>query len=205
MGRDLSNSAPHNTDENPPPGEVTKLLNAASTGDAHASDQLYRLVYDQLRAIARRRMADGRAGHTLQATALVNEACVRLLGANRGPWHGRVHFFRAAAQAMRQILIDHARSRNAVRHGGGRAALSIGCVADLAGPTDPAGFLALDDAISRLEHVSALAAAVVRLRFFAGLSESEVAEALDVSERTIRREWAYARGWLRDALERDRE
>lgn len=185
------------------PEQVTSLLNAAAAGDPQAPNALYALVYDQLRAIAQRRMAAERSGHTLQATALVNEACMRLLGHPGVVWAGRAHFFRAAAQAMRQILIDHARAHKADKRGGGRAALSISSVADLASTTDPAGFLALDDAISRLEKVDALAASVVRLRFYAGLQPAEVAKALGASERTVRREWTFARGWLRDALERE--
>lgn len=183
--------------------QVTRLLNAAAAGDLAAPNELYGLLYDQLRAIARKRMAGERAGHTLQATALVNEACIRLLGKPGAVWTGRAHFFRAAAQAMRQILIDHARAHAADKRGGGRAALSISSVADLAANNDPAGFLALDAAIERLERVDALAASVVRLRFYAGLQPAEVAEALGASERTVRREWTFARGWLRDALERE--
>lgn len=183
--------------------QVTRLLNAAARGDRNAPNELYGLIYDQLRSIAQRRMAGERAGHTLQATALVNEACMRLLGQPRAGWSGRGHFFAAAAAAMRQILIDHARARNADKRGGGRAALSIASVADLATSSDPSGILALDDAILRLEKVDTVAASVVRLRFYAGLDPAEVAEVLGASERTVRREWAFARGWLRDALERE--
>lgn len=186
-------------------GQVTRLLNAAAAGDPKAPNELFELIYEQLRAIARKRLAADRPGHTLQATALVNEAYIRLLGKPGATWAGRGHFFRAAAQAMRQILIDHARARKADKRGGGRAALLITSVADLASAADPAGFLALDDAILRLEKVDALAASVVRLRFYAGLPPVEVAEALGASERTVRREWAFARGWLRDALERELE
>lgn len=185
--------------------QVTRLLNAAAAGDPQAPGALFELVYDQLRAIAQHRMARERTGHTLQATALVNEACIRLLGNRDAVWAGRAHFFRAAAQAMRQILIDHARAHCADKRGGGRAALSISNVADLATSADPAGFLALDDAILRLEQVDALAASVVRLRFYAGLEPAEVAEAVGASERTVRRVWTFARGWLRDALERELE
>lgn len=182
---------------------VTRLLQAAAAGDADAPQQLYELVYEQLRRIARKRMGRDRPGATLQTTALVNEACIRLLGAPTAEWNGRGHFFAAAAKAMRQILIDHFRHKKADKRGGGRAALSISSVADLAAATDPAGFLALDEAISRLEQVDALAASVVHLRFYAGLSPDEVAEALGISERTTRRAWAFARGWLRSALEQD--
>lgn len=186
-----------------PSKQVTRLLNAASAGDSDAPQKLYELIYDQLRAIARMRMAAERPGHTLQATALVNEACIRLLGNPGAVWAGRQHFFAAAARAMRQILIDHFRQRHADKRGGGKAALSISSVADLASDADPAGFLALDDAISRLESVDALAASVVHLRFYAGVEPADVAKALGISERTARRAWAFARGWLRDALERE--
>lgn len=200
MAADLPPAASSDT---PAQARVTALLNAAAAGDARASNELMTLIYDQLHAIARKRMAVENPGHTLQATALVNEACIRLLRKREGEWAGRGHFFRAAAQAMRQILIDHARAQKADKRGGGRAALSISSVADLASAASPAAFLALDDAISRLEKVDALAAAVVQMRFYAGLEPGEVAEALGVSERTARRSWAFARGWLRDALERD--
>jgi RNA polymerase sigma factor (TIGR02999 family) len=183
--------------------DVTRLLNAAAAGDSHASNELLSVIYENLRGIAAQRMAGERPGHTLQATALVHEAYIRLLGKPDAQWTGRGHFFRAAAEAMRKILIDYARARNADKRGGGKAALQISGVADLAPEADPSGFLALDDAILRLEKVDAQAAAVVRLRFFAGLNEQAVAEALEISERTVRREWAFARGWLRDALERD--
>jgi RNA polymerase sigma factor (TIGR02999 family) len=161
------------------------------------------LVYDQLKAIARQRMAGERPAHTLQATALVHEAYIRLLGKSDVPWTGRGHFFRAAAEAMRRILIDHARSRNADKRGGGRSALEIMNVADLAEGVDFSGILALDEAMSRLERVDAQAAAVVRLRFYAGLDVETVAESMDMSPRTVRRDWAFARAWLRETLERE--
>lgn len=185
--------------------QVTYLLNAMAAGDSKAPGELFDLVYGQLRAIASNRMATASPAHTLQATALVNEACIRMLGKPGAAWAGRAHFFRAASLAMRQILIDHARKHNADKRGGGRAALSITRVADLALNTDPSGFLALDDAIERLERVDAMAASVVRLRFYAGLQPAEVAEAVGASERTVRRQWTFARGWLRDALERELE
>lgn len=186
-----------------PGAQVTRLLNAACAGDPAAPQELFHLIYDQLRVIAQKRMAAERPGHTLQATALVNEACIRLLGNPGAVWAGRGHFFAAAARAMRQILIDHFRAHHAEKRGGGKAALSITNVADLASATDPAGFLALDDAILRLEKVDTLAASVVHLRFYGGLQPAEVAETLGISERTARRAWAFARGWLRDALEQD--
>lgn len=182
---------------------VTMLLRAAADGDERAPERLLELVYGQLRAIAQQRMADERRGHTLQATALVHEAYVRLLGRDGVEWAGRGHFFRAAAEAMRKILIDHARARNADKRGGGRKALSIVNVADLAEDEDPAGFLALDEAMVRLEGADEQAAEVVRLRFYAGLSVEETADALGVSPRTVRRDWAFARAWLRETLQRE--
>jgi len=183
--------------------DVTRLLNAAASGDARAPDQLLELIYGQLRAIAQQKMAGERRSHTLQPTALVHEAYIRLLGNVGVQWSGRGHFFRAAAEAMRKILIDYARARNADKRGGGKAALQISGIGDLMADADPSGFLALDDAILRLEKVDVQATAVVRLRFYAGLDEAAIAETLGISERTVRREWAFARGWLRDALERE--
>lgn len=182
---------------------VTRLLHAAAAGEPSASEKLYELIYGQLRQIARKRMAGARAGNTLQTTALVNEACIRLLGTHDVKWNGRAHFFAAAAKAMRQILIDHFRLKMADKRGGGRKALTISSVVDLASETDGAGFLALDDAISRLEQEDRLAASVVHLRFYAGLTPAEAAEMLGVSERTARRAWSFARGWLRGALEQN--
>jgi RNA polymerase sigma factor (TIGR02999 family) len=184
---------------------VTVLLHAAAGGEPHAFDRLLALVYDELHALAASRMRRERQDHTLQPTALVNEAYLRLLGREDVHWAGRAHFFRAAAEAMRKILIDHARARNADKRGGGKAALKISNLAEAAVAEDSAGFLALDDAIVRLEHVDAQAAAVVRLKFFAGLNDEGVAAAMGISERTVRRDWTFARGWLRDALERDLE
>ena len=187
----------------PQPEAVTVLLQAASAGSASAPKELLELVYAQLRAIAQQRMAGERKSHTLQATALVHEAYVRLLGREDVQWADRGHFFRAAAEAMRKILIDHARGKNAEKRGGGKAALAITNVADLAADEHSDGILALDDAMERLEKVDAQAAAIVRLRFYAGLSEEAAAQALGISVRTVRRDWAFARGWLRQTLERE--
>jgi RNA polymerase sigma factor (TIGR02999 family) len=191
------------TSSNGPSSGVTRLLHAAARGDSTSSEALLGLVYDQLRAIARQRMAGERASHTLQATALVHEAYIRLLGKEGIRWNGRGHFFLAAAEAMRRILVDHARARNAdKRRGGERAALDIVNIACAATETDPAGILALDDAMARLEKLAPETAAVVRLRYYAGLSVQAVAEALGVSPRTVKREWAFGRAWLRSALTR---
>ncbi len=186
---------------------LTLLLNAAANGDDDALQTALSRIHNELRAIAQARMNQERPGHTLQATALVNEVYLRLLGPGANHWEGRKHFFRAAAEAMRKILIDHARARNAQKRGGrhARAALSISSVADLAADADPDGILALDEAILRLEKVDAQAAWVVRLRFYGGLNERAVGEALDISERTVRRSWVFARAWLRDAIEREEQ
>ena len=180
--------------------EVTHILATIEGGDARAADKLLPLVYEQLRAIARQRMAQERAGHTLQATALVHEAYLRLVGGQQVPWMNRGHFYIAAAEAMRRILIEHARKRDRVKRGGDRRRVPVS-VADLAAEQDSEEILAVDEAVRRLEEMDAEAAKVVRLRFFAGLSVDETARALDLSPRTIAREWAYARAWLHNALE----
>lgn len=183
-------------------GSVTILLDAAAAGDSTANTKLLAIVYDHLRLIARERMAGERKGHTLQATALVNEAYLRLLGKQGAAWDGRGHFFRAAAEAMRKILIDHARARNADKRGGGKAALRISSIEDVGNLEEPEGILSLDEAIVRLEQVDERAAGVVRLRFYAGLSDDWIAETLGVSARTVRRDWNFARAWLREELAR---
>jgi RNA polymerase sigma factor (TIGR02999 family) len=180
-----------------PQHEVTRLIQAASASDRAAADQLLTLVYDQLRRIAQQRMSEERAGHTLQATALVHEAYLRLVGDTEIQWQGRAQFFAAAAEAMRKILIDHARKKGTVKRGGGLQ--SIAGVLDLASDEKIGDALALDDLISRLEKEDAQIAALVRLWFYAGLSIQETADVLGVSERTIKRDWTYARTWLADA------
>jgi RNA polymerase sigma factor (TIGR02999 family) len=157
-------------------------------------------VYAQLRAIAQRQMTHENAGHTLQATALVHEAYARLAAAGV-PWSGPGAFYHAAAQAMRRILIDHARERATVKRGGGRRPLQFDGVLDLAATDDPAQVMALDGAISRLEAEDPRAAEVVRLRFYAGLTVDQTAAALGQSRRTVLRDWEFARAWLVDALD----
>lgn len=179
--------------------EVTRILVAVEGGNVRAADKLLPLVYEQLRAIAGQRMAQERAGHTLQATALVHEAYLRLVGGQQVPWMNRAHFYLAAAEAMRRILIEHARKRGRLKRGGDRRRVPVS-VADLAAEQDSEEILAVDEAVRRLEETDAQAGKVVRLRFFAGLSVDETARALDLSPRTIAREWAYARAWLHDAL-----
>lgn len=185
------------------PGHVTRLLHEAAAGKPAAGGELLPLVYDELRRLARRRMSAERADHTLQATALVHEAYARLVGGKEVDWADRAHFFHAAAAAMRRILIDHARARAGPVRGGGRrrVPLDVADVADLAARDDPAAVLALDDAVAALERQDPDAAAVVRLRFYAGLSVDETANALGTSPRTVKRDWAFARAFLLRALE----
>lgn len=168
---------------------------SAISGSDKNAGELFPLVYDQLRDLARRRMNDEKADHTLQATALVHEAYLRLAGSGQACWSNRTQFFFAAAEAMRRILIDHARARGQLKRGGGRQRLPMN-VLDLAAEPQIPQILALDEAISRLEEMSPTVAAVVRLRFYGGLSVEETAEALGISPRTVKREWTYARARL---------
>jgi RNA polymerase sigma factor (TIGR02999 family) len=179
--------------------EVSRILAAAGEGVPVDQDALLPLVYRHLRAIAARKMAGEREAHTLEPTALVNEVCLRLLGSTPVPWNGKRHFYAAAAEAMRRILVDHARARGAAKRGGGRRGVPLDLV-DLATREDPAEILAVDEALSRLRDQDPRVAEIVRLRFFAGLTEKEVAEALDLGERTVRREWLFARAWLEREL-----
>lgn len=184
---------------------ITQLLQEAAAGNRLAENALLEHVYDQLRVIARERMKHERAGHTLQATALVNEALVRLIPSAKQDgsaftWRDRAHFYRAAAEAMRRILIDHARQRGRQKRGGS-VKRDVMNVCDLAALDDSDEILALDDVISRLQGEDGFAAEIVRLRFFAGLTVEQTAEALGVSPRTVKREWAYARARLFHLLE----
>lgn len=182
------------------PPQITRLLHDVSAGSRQASDALLTHVYDHLRAIARTRMARERGSHTLQATALVHEAYLRLMGDGEVAWRDRAHFYRAAAESMRRILVDHARKRGAAKRGGGGPKLPLN-VCDLAANDAPDEIVALDRAILRLGEEDARAADVVRLRFFAGLSVEQTAAALGLSERTVKREWTYARAKLFRLLE----
>jgi RNA polymerase sigma factor (TIGR02999 family) len=179
-------------------------LNQAAEGHSEAADQLLLVVYAQLRKLAQQQMAQERTGHTLQATALVHEAYLRLVGDVETAWDGRAHFFSAAAEAMRRLLIEHARKGAAKKRGGGRRResdwLLMHNVADLASSQNLEDVLALDEAIQRLEKDDPQAAAVVRLRFFAGLDVELTAQALGISPRTVKRDWAFARTYLFEAL-----
>lgn len=176
-------------------GQVTLLMRAASKGDGAAASELLPLVYDRLRAIARERMRQENVGHTLQATALVHEAYMRLVGDEAMSWSSRAGFYCAAAQAMRRILIDHARKRGRVKRGGGLSRQPLDAV-DLAITDDADDVLALDTALTRLAEKDPRAAKIVELRFYAGLSVEETASALELSDRTVKREWSFARAWL---------
>ena len=159
------------------------------------AEQLLPLVYESLKALARQRMALERPGHTLQATALVHEAYMRLIRGKNIRWEGRVQFYHAAAEAMRRILVEHARARGRVKRGGEARRLLVNLL-DLAEDADREEILALDEAIRRLEEHTPDIAAVVRLRFYAGLTVAQTAEALAMGRRSVDRAWAYARVWL---------
>jgi RNA polymerase sigma factor (TIGR02999 family) len=181
-------------------GDVTRILaELRGANGGQAWDRLVPLVYAELRGIARAHLRRERSGHTLAATALVHEAYLRLLGGNYPAWNDRQHFFHAAAEAMRRVLVDHARKRARVKRGSNPVRISLSDIS-VATDDDPAALLALDEAIRRLEEQDPSAAEVVRLRFFAGLSVEDTAQALGLSERTVKREWAFARAWLYDAL-----
>jgi RNA polymerase sigma factor (TIGR02999 family) len=167
--------------------------------DRQASEELLPLVYDELRDLAVCRMAQESPGHTLQATALVHEAYVRLIGTEPQLWQNRGHFFAAAAEAMRRILVEHARRRGRIKRGGDRGRVPLS-VADLAADTNPSDVVALDEALRRLEEEDERMFQVIRLRFFAGLSIEETAAALGISPRTAKRDWTGARAWLYEEL-----
>jgi RNA polymerase sigma factor (TIGR02999 family) len=179
--------------------EVTRLVDAAAAGDSKAAAELLPLVYDELRKLAAARLAREAPGQTLDATALVHEAYLRLVGGDG--FDGRGHFFAAAAEAMRRILIDQARRKQADKHGGGWRRLDV-LDAELAVDSSGDDLLAVNEALSRLAGLDPQAARLVELRFFAGLTLEQAAAALGVPARTAYRQWAYARAWLRRELDR---
>ena len=182
--------------------DITRILSRAEQGDVNAVHQLLPLVYDELRKLAAQRLAQENAGQTLQPTALVHEAYLRLVDVEQAQqWNGRGHFFAAAAEAMRRILVEKARRRHRVRHGEGRKRVELDD--EVAARTDDASqdeLLAIDEALVGLEAADPRAAALVKLRFFAGLTMPQVAEALGIPLRTAEREWTYARAWLHRAV-----
>jgi RNA polymerase sigma factor (TIGR02999 family) len=180
--------------------EVTRVLNAIEHGEPHAVEQLLPLVYDELRRLAAEKLAREKPGQTLQATALVHEAYVRLVDvATAQKWNSRGHFFAAAAEAMRRILVDEARRKGRQKRGGERVRVPLDAAEPAAAAPDD-DLLALDEALCRLAEADPTAAGLVKLRYFAGLSIPQAAEALGMGARSADRLWAYARAWLRDAL-----
>jgi RNA polymerase sigma factor (TIGR02999 family) len=175
--------------------DVTRILDAIQEGDSKAADQLLPLVYDELRKLAAHKMAHQPPGQTLQATALVHEAYLRLIGNEPVQWNSRGHFFSAAAEAMRCILIERARKKSARKHGGGLQRVDLDRV-DIALDTDDDLLLLLNDALEEFREKDPTAAELIKLRFFVGLPNDQAAQVLGVSERTAKRSWAYARAWL---------
>lgn len=181
-----------------PPEDVTQLLKAWQKGDVAAGDKLVPLVYGELRRIAGRRLRQERDGHTLQPTALVNEAWLRLMRQDELVWQNRVQFFALAAQAMRRVLVDHARKRHAARRGD--RAPHVPLEDDVPSPLPDDRLIELDRALDRLASLEPRHARVVELRYFAGLSIEDVASAMDLSPGTVKRDWRTARAWLFDAM-----
>ena len=175
--------------------QLTRVIRAINEGDPKAASELLPLVYTELRKLARSLMAKTPPGNTLQTTALVHEAYLRLVGKEDPGWNGRGHFFAAAAQAMRQILVDQARRKHSAKHGGGRRRAEAGDW-ELAIEPPATDILALDEALARLEREEPRQARIVMLRYFAGLSEKETAAVLDLSLSTVQREWSFARTLL---------
>ena len=175
--------------------DVTRVIQAIQQGDPKAADELLPLVYEELRKLAASKMANEAAGNTLQPTALVHEAWLRLVGNDNPRFAGRGHFFAAAAEAMRRILIDRARRKCARRHGGGQVRVDIQQI-DLAPPDADDQLLAVNEALEKLAAQDPLEAKLVKLRYFAGLTVEEAASLLDISPRTARNYWAHARTWL---------
>lgn len=176
--------------------ELGQILRAIEAGDVSASDELLPLVYKDLRREAARQLSSERAGHTLQPTALVHEAYLRLTN-NENPqqWHSDGHFFRAAAEAMRRILVENARRKKAAKRGGGHKRINVE-MSELKGPQSDEELLALDEALDRLAEQDERAAQLVEMRFFAGMTMEQAAKALEIGVRTAERDWAFARAWL---------
>jgi RNA polymerase sigma factor (TIGR02999 family) len=183
--------------------DITQILNAAEKGDSAAANQLLPLVYEELRRLAAQRLALEKPGQTLQATALVHEAYLRLVSVEKPQeWNGRGHFFAAAAEAMRRILVENARRKNCLKHGGDKTRRDL--PSDLAAAPEPSDdLLALDEALTRLEAKEPQVAKLVQLRYFGGLNIKEAAKILGVSPRTADSYWSYARAWLRAELRGD--
>jgi len=183
--------------------DVTQLLNSIEHGDPEAAGQLLPLVYDELRKLAAFKMANEAPGQTLQPTALVHEAWLRVTGGKEQAWDGRAHFFGAAAEAMRRILIENARRKKALRHGAGQARVDSAEI-DIAAPAPDEQLLAINEALDRFAALDKDKAELVKLRYFAGMTIEEAAGVLRISEATAKRWWVYARAWLYTEVERAR-
>ena len=179
--------------------EVTRIINAIQQGDGQASEELLPLVYEELRLLAAQKLSHEQPGQTLQATALVHEAYIRLVGNEPQDWNSRGHFFAAAAEAMRRILVNNARRKQARKHGGDQQRFSLDSV-EIATRTTPEEIVMIDDALTRLAGEDLQAAEIVKLRLFAGLSMEQVADATGTSRATAYRHWTYARAWLRSEM-----
>jgi len=175
--------------------DVTRILNSIERGDAEAINALLPAVYEELRQMADRKLSNEGPGHTLQATALVHEAYLRLVGSDGNAWSSRTYFFGAAAEAMRRILVEHARKKRSKKRGGDRKRVDF-MSADVMAEESPDDLIAMDEALTKFSQTDPLKAELVRLRFFAGLSFEQAAELLDISPATARRYWNYARAWL---------
>ncbi|MFZ4575279.1 MAG: ECF-type sigma factor [Phycisphaerales bacterium] len=186
-----------------PPPMNTEVVSAALAGDSGARDALLAMVYDQLRASARQQLSAERPGHTLSATALVHEAFLRLVGPRDVPWANRAHFYKAAAEAMRHVLLDHAKSRSRIKRGGGRDQVPLGDSACLSNSDDEnsVDHISVDGAICRLGKADPEMAELVRLRYYAGLTCEEAALVLGVTEKTVRNRWKFATAWLAKEIE----
>ena len=184
--------------------DVTRILERAQAGDPQAASELLPLIYDELRKLATAKMANEMPGHTLQPTALVHEAWLRLVGKQDQKWNGRAHFFGAAAEAMRRILIENARRKRAARHGGRQARLDIQEIEIAAAPTDDE-LLAVNEALEKLTARDKQKAELVKLRYFVGLTTQEAAEVLGISVPTADRWWNFSRAWLFGEIEREKQ
>jgi RNA polymerase sigma factor (TIGR02999 family) len=182
--------------------DATQILERVGQGDGTAAEELLPLVYNELRRLAAARMAQEQSGQTLQPTALVHEAWLRLVRTPEQSWQNRAHFFRTAAECMRRILIDNARRKQQIRHGGGQQRIPLEGL-EIADDSDPQRLLDINEALDRLAAKDCTKAEVVKLRFFGGLENREIAEVLGVSERTVERAWRFAKAWLLAELQAD--
>lgn len=188
-----------------PPDEITQLLRELKGGHQASAERLFSLIYQELHRLARGRMRRERGNHTLQPTALVHEAYIRLIRQRNVQWQNRAHFIAVAAQLMRRILMDYARKHHAVRHGGDLQAITLEEGTLVFSPERSKGFIDLDEALTRLAAISGRQGRIVELRFFGGLTVEETAEVLGVAPRTIKRDWNLARAWLHRELVKDGE